>query len=91
MPHAVCDERPTCPLRPLVLPGIGYGPHGFDTWTAESLPNICSQWPLAVNVADRTVDLDPADERVFGPMANSASAYAGVPYQALTYSLGAWP
>lgn len=53
--------------RTMVMPGIGFGPHGFDTYLADSFPNICSEYPLMWNVADRDVSDDPMS--LWGPPA----------------------
>lgn len=58
-PLQVCD-RPAAP-RGMVMPGIGFGPHGFDTYLADSIPNICSDYPVKWDVADRDVQLDAMD------------------------------
>lgn len=45
-----------------VLQGLGIGPHGFDTLYADAVPNVCSEYPLYYQVADRDVENDPMDE-----------------------------
>lgn len=86
-------ERPN-PIRPLTIPGYAAGPHGFDTYTWDSMPNIGSEWPLIANIPDRSVDLDPMDGRIWGASTTDSLLTAGSgsdPYQPWTYSLGAWP
>ena len=60
--------------RPLVVPGYGAGPHGFDTLTWRSMPNTCADYPLIANVPDIGVDLDPMDSRLWNP---PTAAYGG--------------
>ena len=77
-PTQVCD-RPTS-QRPMVMPGIGFGPHGFDTYLADSIPNICSEYPVMWNVADRDVQEDAMDsDHMWGPP-TSGTLDAGDPW-----------
>lgn len=89
-PTSVCGAGAGAPIRPLTIPGYGAGPHGFDTYTWGSMPNIASPWPLIANIPDRSVDLDPMDSRIWGPPSSDGQCSTD-PYQPWTYTLGAWP
>ncbi len=79
---ACCYNKKTmvC-LRPLTVPGRGVGPHGFDSEAGNSAPNVCSDYPLIYNVADRDVEEDPMDSKYMWTVPTSGTRYAIDPYQ----------
>lgn len=76
-PSEVCDPHKV--PRSMVMPGIGFGPHGFDTYLADSIPNICSDYPVMWNVADRDVQEDAMDPDMWGKP-TSDTRHAGDPW-----------
>lgn len=78
-------------LRPMTLPGRGFGPHGFEVGVANGIPNVCSEWPLIYNFTDRGLQTDPMDGEYMWTEPSTDTQRAGDPHQPWNYTLGAWP
>ena len=65
LPMRLCDSG--CQPQAMVIPGYAAGPHGFDTLTADSIPNVCASYPLIYNVPEVHIGFDPIDSRLWNP------------------------
>jgi hypothetical protein len=90
LPTSRCQQRPSCALRPLTIPGMAAGPHGIDVYTADSTPANCSQFPMPFGMPDKDVFLDGMNPEVWG-LPTSGTPGAVDSFQAWTYPRGAWP